>query len=146
FFEVEDYKIPGPVPSYLALHWSEEQLPETCVLSELLTELGQALQADRGRVTDEVTLTRRSILNRAQQSDKMLPEALYWMNWFGPKVVAALGRARFDPLSEVAHIEQRDGGLLVLLAVTSLHPGSPADEALRLAAEERFGLHTLLGD
>ena len=75
----------------------------------------------------------------------MIPEALYWMNWFGPRAVAALGRARFDALADAADIEQRGGGLLVLVTDSPLRPGNPADEARRVAAEERFGLHRLPG-
>lgn len=142
--EVEDYREPGPAPCYLGLHWPEEQLPETDVLSGLLAGLGQALQADRGRVTDEVTLTRRDILDRIERSDTVAPEALYWLNWFGPRAVTALGRPRFDALAGLARVEEREGGLLVRLLDTPLDGDNLAHEAHRVAAEERFGLRALL--
>jgi hypothetical protein len=144
WLEIENYHEPGLAPCYLGLHWCEDQLPSTNVLCDLLSVLGQSLHADRGRVTDEITLTQPEILDRLHRSNEAIPEALYWLNWFSAQAVAVLGRARFDKLAGTALVEERDGGLLVALQDTPFRGDDPEHGARRIAAEQRFGLSQLL--
>lgn len=132
--------------SVVTLDWaSVVQLPPTCVLKRLLGALAAALEADWGAVRDDDTPVRHDIRERSFTIDKAsVPNALYWMNWFGPAQLRVIGSDRLKRLAPFAEVELRPpDGAFVILQQESFSDANPVHVRRREEAEATLGLAEL---
>jgi hypothetical protein len=132
--------------STVTLVWSSvDKLPPTAVLKRLLGALGTALEADWGMVSDDETFMRDDIHERRFIVDATLvPTALFWMNWIGPKQLRAMGPDRLSRLASLAEVEPRPPhGTLVILQEEPFSAANPAHVGRQAEAEAALGLAEL---
>lgn len=135
------------LPSAAVLSWEGRRPPPLPVLRALLDGLVAALDASSGWVADlDTFLTPEVGARRVRLEALGVPPCIGWVNWIGPRGVAAVGADRLAALrAHVASVEPVHGGWRVTLQEEPYAEADPACAARRRGAEAALGLDTLAG-
>ncbi|MFZ5443169.1 MAG: hypothetical protein ACOZQL_24385 [Myxococcota bacterium] len=127
----------------VTLSFPADVLPDGPSLRALFIELGLALGADGGFVSDEDTLVRDDLYQQSLEVDAAkLPPSVFWMTWLGPAHLANVGD--LTALTRLARVDRlADGSAVVCLQDERFLPSDATHEQRRVAAEQALDLPRL---